>query len=133
MRGAPVLEGQKPAPWNSGYTLVEILVAASIAGVILLVVGSVISQANSTLVRSFDFARIDTVRRDLIDTLWSSDAWENTIQAPINLPAKMDCLANGTPCTVDGQADSAPIQDQNFALFSKNGTLDYDAITPGKA
>jgi surface protein len=108
--------------------------AIGVSSGLVLTTALLLSQTGERQIEFMSVNQIQILRGQILANLNNSDAWDKTIE--LNSAGgkysggKMDCLANGTPCTKDGTAAGAPIQDQPFASVDSLGTLDFDATNP---
>ena len=109
-----------------GFTLVELMIAATIGSIVLTAVGAVWLGVSKSQAGAWAMNQEMSFRDGLFRAMASDPAWKNTLQAAVNLP-KMNCLAKQTPCTTNGNPNGPPIQNQLFALYDSNNQLIFDS------
>lgn len=111
----------------AGYTLLEVLVSLGIGSILVSAIITVLANTAQIQTNAWAITEMMQIRNGFHLALQSNTAWRNTIGANIS---RMGCLANNSPCTVDGTPGGTPISGQSFALYDANKALLFDATNP---
>jgi prepilin-type N-terminal cleavage/methylation domain-containing protein len=114
-----------------GFSLIELLVAVALFSVVVLGISSLNLHLRNQLRDSAALGKISVVSRNIKTLILDTSSWKNTVAQGSTggaLPASlMNCLKNGTPCTIDGTAGGVPIQLRKFAIYDGGNQLYFDA------
>lgn len=108
-----------------GFSLMELIIASAIYGVVVLGVGFAINQIVNLKIEAESLNEIHEFRSHIFSTVDDPVAWSNTVVANQS-SAAMLCLLNGTSCAPGG----VPITDRPFRLLNQSGGEVYDSIDP---
>jgi uncharacterized membrane protein YgcG len=115
---------------RSGFTLIEIVVAASLTSVVTLGMTYVIQHAGEIQFKAMLEGQLGLLTRDVLTALEDPEAWTNTVvngSAGGGHPsAAMDCLKNGGNCMIAGAA----ITNRAFALVDRQNQVVLNSINP---
>lgn len=82
---------------NQGFTLVEILVATGLIGIVLIGIMSLTTISQKQQAQSNITFQAGAIRGNLVAHLQNPAAWQKTVADTTN--TSLDCLRNGTDCT----------------------------------
>lgn len=105
-------------PSERGFSLIEILIATSVLGMLAMGVITTFQQLAKQQFRSNMAAQSDVFRRNMIAHLQNEQAWQRTMNDAAN--TSMACLRNSTSCTGAGGP---------FRLRDSQNGMVYDAMT----
>jgi type II secretory pathway pseudopilin PulG len=100
----------KKSQSNSGFGIIEILVAFGLVGILTAVMTTLFSNIQKQQRQTNMVTSINTLRETILKTITDGRAWEATINDAANRAASTDCLVNRTACThtVAGAAPNPP-------------------------
>lgn len=84
---------------NSGFGIIEILIAFGLVGILTAVMTTLFSNIQKQQRQTNMVTSINTLRETILKTITDGRAWENTISDGVNRAASTDCLFSRTPCT----------------------------------
>lgn len=112
-----------------GQGLLEVLLILAASSITTVAVTTAVLSSYQVGNDAISVLNLMEFRQGLIGAINNSSAWAVTTTAGKNTAGHMDCLANATPCTVNGQANGQPLQDQPFKVYKSDGTVFYDSTS----
>ncbi len=117
---------------QSGFTLVETMIAIGLGSILALGVSTLLSWTVQIQTAAMTQAVLEAFQQNMIKNLASEAAWRNTLSA--GAATGMGCLTNLNPCTTDDTPGGPPIQDRPFVLYSVGGvnpgSVIFDSTNP---
>ena len=114
---------------SRGFSYLELMIAVGIFSFVVAAIAAMNFQLQAGQVQSASLFHFSTIARNLAFLTTGQASWTNTINAQVNAQA-MGCLKAATPCTIDGGANSQPLQSVPFALLDGSGLIVYSSINP---
>ena len=105
-----------------GFGLLEVIIAASIIGILCLGMGSVAANMSRIQAQANLYSTLNTISSNLHRSILDSNAWRNTVASPAN--AIFNCIYTSTPCN---KTASYPTPGSEDAYDAFNTVFDGNA------